>query len=199
MKNEQRANWTWADFIKRFKAKRLGFGDIDPLGIRIGLLSLPSMAGLLLIDSESDLFSTRLTILIAIIIFVFITALFGTFSAHAKWPRVNFVSTIWMIVWPFLVGVIWTPMLGGYLLWVNALCGEQNKIILTGPVIEKTVGGGRYTGKDYFITIKPDNRPVKLAVTPNDYANYPLGSMYSREMIHGGLGIYYSWGIGMWK
>lgn len=199
MKDEQRENWTWADFIKRYKVKRLGFGDIDPLGIRVGLLSLPSGAGLLLIDSENDLFGSTLTTLIVIIFFVFITILLGALSAHAKWPRANLTSTIWMIIWPLVVAVIWTPMLGGYLLWINALCGEQNKVILSGSVIEKTVGGGRYTGKDFFITITSDNRPVKLIVSSDDYANYALGSLYSREMIHGGLEIYYSWGTRIWK
>lgn len=200
MRIEQHANWSWADFIKRFKAKRLGFKDIDPLWIRVDLpYLLVSWTGLLLIDSESDWLRSTSAMLIAIIFIIFLIVLYGTLSAHAKWPRDSLASTVWMIAWPPILGVIYALLGAGYILWINALIGEQNKTILTGAVIEKGVGGGRYTGKDYFLTIKSDNRPVRLAVTADDYTNYSVGSLYSREMIHGGLGIYYSWGIGIWK
>lgn len=197
---EQHANWSWADFAKRFKEKRLGFKDIDPLTIRIELpFLLFSGLGLLLIDSEGNWFISTSAMLVAIIFIVIYIALCGTLSAHAKWPRDNVASTFWMIAWPPIVGGMFALLCAGFMLWINAFIGEQNKIILTGTVIEKEAGGGRYTGKDYYLTIKSENRPVRLAVTADDYTNYSVGSLYSREMIHGGLGIYYSWGIGVWK
>ncbi len=200
MRVEQNGNWSWVDFFKRYKVKRLGFGDIDPLTKRVVLPFLAgSWIGLLLIDSESDLFTFLPAKLIAIVFIAFLTALHGALSAHTKWPRDGLVSTVWMILWPPLLGIIYALLGAGYILWVNALLGDHNKIIITGPVVEKAIGGGRYTGKDYFLTIKVDNRMVRLTVTTDDYANYPLGSLYSRQMIHGGLGIYYSWGIDIWK
>lgn len=200
MRSSNVKDWTWVDFVKRFKAKELGFVDIDPLGKKVGFpLLLVSWAGLLLIDSESDLFASTSAKLFAILFLAFLIAVHGMLSAHAKWPRTSLASTVWMIVWPPLFGVIYALLGGGYLLWANALLGEQNKTILAGTVIEKGVGGGRYTGKDYFMTIKSANRPVRLSVTADDYTNYPLGTLYSRETIHGGLGIYYSWGIEIWK
>src|SRR5574340_542943 len=122
MRIEQHANWSWADFIKRFKAKRLGFKDIDPLWIRVDLpYLLVSWAGLLLIDSESDWLRSSSAMLIAIIFLVFLIALYGTLSAHAKWPRDNLASTVWMIAWPPILGVIYALLGAGYILWINAL------------------------------------------------------------------------------
>lgn len=194
MKIAQHKYWTWADFIKRFKKKRLGFVDIDPLWIRVALPLLVVSGGApLLIDSESDLFSTQPSKLTAIIFLFFSLAIHGALSAHAKWPRASLVSSVWMIVWPIILGVIHAGFGLGFILWINALAGEQNKIILTGPIIEKNTGGGRHTGKDYFLTVKSTNRLVKLAVSAEDYKNYPIGPVYSKEMIYGGLGIYYSW------
>lgn len=194
MKIAQHKYWTWADFIKRYKEKRLGFVDIDPLWIRVALpLLVVSGGGVLLIDSESDLFSTPPSKLTAIIFLIFSLIIHGVLSAHAKWPRASLISSVWMIVWPVILGVIHAGYGLGFILWINALIGEQNKIILTGPVIEKKIGGGRYTGKDYFITVKYTNRSVKLAVTAEDYKAHPLGTLYSREMVYGGLGIYYWW------
>ena len=200
MSTEQKIAWSWDDFFKRFKEKRLGFNDIDPLGKRVDLpYLLVSWTGLLLIDSESDLLRSTSAMLISIILLTFLIALNGTLSAHAKWPRASLASSAWMITWPPLLGVIYALLGAGYILWINALFGDHSETIITGPVIEKSEGGGRYTGVDYFLTIKTNDRPVRLAVTANDYTNHSLGSIYSREMIHGGLGIYYSWGIGMWK
>lgn len=193
-------NWTWSDFRKRYERKRLGFIDIDPLTKRIALPFLSgSWIGLLLIDSESDLFTSTPAKSIAIIVIAFFTALFGALSAHSKWPRDSLASIAWMVLWPPLFGVIYALLGAGYILWVNALLGDHSKITITGPVVEKIVGGGRYTGKDYFLTINSNNRIIRLAVTTDDYAAYPVGALYSRQMIHGGLGIYYSWGVGIWK
>ena len=44
-----------------------------------------------------------------------------------------------------------------------------------------------------------DTQLITLNVTSDEYGNYPLGSVYRREMIRGGLGIYYSWGLWAWK
>lgn len=197
---QKNAKWTWMDFLKRFEEKKLGFADIDPLWIRLALpFLLISGAGPLLIDSENDLLSTRSSMSIAIVFLIFSLAMHGMLSGHAKWPRPSLISTVWMIIWPILLGVIHAGLALGYILWINALFGEQKRIIISGPVIMKDIGGGRYTGKDHYLTIKHADRPVKLAVTAEDYTNYPLGTLYSRKMIYGGLGIYYSWGSGLWK
>lgn len=87
--------------------------------------------------------------------------------------------------------------MGGFPILANALTGEAERVYVAGPVIEKKGGSGaRFTGHNYYLTIRYEGRPVCLTVSKADYDSHPVGWTYGREMRRGGYGYFYEWYFG---
>lgn len=88
----------------------------------------------------------------------------------------------------------------GYFLFWNTISGSSEDVLVSGPIVRMEVGtGGRFMGKQHFVSIYYDERDVKLTVAPEEYKQLSLSQTYFREMKLGGLGYYYNWGSSWWK
>lgn len=193
-------DWSLANFKRRFSARELGFKDIDPLSIRLGApLLVFSLLGALAIDSESGTWGTPMSLAIAVFLFLSYVTVLYLLSFHSNLSRFSAMGRLWMLVWPIFLSGLLTLMSTGLILWINVFFGSQDEVLVSGYVVERDVGGGRYTGKDYYLAVNYDQRKIRLAVSEDEYFNHPLGSRYEKQMTQGGLGLYYVLGIGAWK
>jgi hypothetical protein len=87
----------------------------------------------------------------------------------------------------------------GYYQLANALLGPKESVLVSGPILAKEVTITRHTGRDYYITLRVEGREVVLAVSDGEYQGLDVGQSYSREMIRGAFGVYYTWGVPWWK
>lgn len=102
-------------------------------------------------------------------------------------------AAIFAVFFSYICGI-------GYFIFWNAVSGNGKKTLVSGPIVHMEIQRSTlYTGKPYYITLRYENRDVKLTVPPEEYAQLSPGQTYYREMHLGGLGYYYNWGSKWWK
>lgn len=206
------SRWTWSDFIRRCRSRSLGWDDLPPLSNRVIIpWFIFCGLGLALIDTEEGLFKSILVpftwICLWISVFGFLSycgppkkplniikpLLLGLVGFSPKSP-LEIKSIIWMIAWPVVVGVVYAYMTIGIFLWVNALAGSHETVLVHGPVIAKAKGGSsRYGGVASYLTITFEHRLVSLKVPQREYEQMRVGDEYAVKMKRGALGYFYRW------
>ena len=101
---------------------------------------------------------------------------------------------MWAVFAPVIGAVIVSLSTVGYFGWINTLSGPVEPVQVSGPIIEKKKGmGTRFSGYNYVVTVRFEDRPVCLNVSKGEYDAVPLGAVYGREMRRGGFGYFYQW------
>jgi len=93
---------------------------------------------------------------------------------------------------PLLSAAFIILFMGGHLMAFNALLGNQEKIIITGDIIDMNISHGR-SSTEYLVTITDDNthKIMKLETSVNKFNKYKLGDKYQDTWLKGSLGFIY--------
>lgn len=192
--------WSWKGFWQRFKLKRLDGSDHEGLFLRIVIpVGLLSMVALILIDIEcsADDWMKYFTV---IYIWPPLTIL-GWLVAYRTlaWQK-NWWERFWLVITPILLGWLGRYIAVGYIILTNAILEEEGPVYVSGRVIEQQKGQTRFTGFNYYLTVRYEERHVCLNVNQTDYLAHPVGTTYGREMRKGRYGYFYQWHPGaIWK
>lgn len=189
--------WTWRRFLERYKKRELDSNDTDGLFKRVGMPILGgSILCAILIDAECEAGDWAATFLLQWFAPAVVALILMISNRVANWRRHLGYKIFFTVVSVFL-GSFFTWGLLGYVILANALTGEAERVYVAGPVIEKKGGSGaRFTGHNYYLTIRYEGRPVCLTVSKADYDSHPVGWTYGREMQRGGYGYFYEWYFG---
>ena len=190
------SKWTWADFVRRCRSRTLGRQDIDALFYRI-LLPWWVINGLggLFIDVEVRPFLDLTGRYVLFTLAPLWIGLMGLLSYCAP-PRKSSESfpLAWMFIWPVVVGFILAFMSVIGVVWVNALFGSQETVLVHGPVIAlHKPNNTRFSGMSRDLTISFEHRLVTLSVPARDYEQIRVGDEYAVKMKRGALGYLYRW------
>ena len=185
--------WTWHGFWARLHARQLGSKDFDALTWRLLIpILLPSGLVIFFLDGECLVGDKGGEIGL-----MFVTPLFALifgWLSYCTRRSPGLVYKALAIVIPLIAAMMYGWMTLGYFSWANALVGPGDAVQVSGPVIEKTKGmGTRFSGYNYVVTVRFEDRPVCLNVSKGEYDAVPLGSVYGREMRRGGFGYFYQW------
>jgi hypothetical protein len=192
-----KSKWTWQEFWLRFKSKDLGEIDNDPLFWRVFIpAAFLGAIGWLFIDAEGAAGDWMTDVTLTYLWPPF-TALGWVLVYRTKGWRQHWGLRLWLILAPIPMGGIAAFCMGGFPILANALTGGTERVYVAGPVIEKKGGSGaRFTGYNYYLTIRYEGRPVCLTVSKADYDSHPVGWTFGREMRRGGYGYFYEWYFG---
>lgn len=186
--------WTWNGFWVRLQARQLGSKDFDAMFWRVLLpLMIPAGVTVYFLDIECSIndWATSITLVWVGPIFIVLGWWLAYLSTASK---CSWVWRTWAYMAPVPLGLLFAFLTNGYCAWANALTGPVEPVQISGPVIEKKKGmGTRFSGYNYVVTVRFEDRPVCLNVSKDEYDVVPLGAVYGREMRRGGFGYFYQW------
>lgn len=201
MKTETvKEKWSWQAFRKRFKARSLTDADLDALfwWVFIPFIATTLLEGFVLYEENAaGDWAIRMSLIWITPIAI---SIMGVLSYHAMPPHPGIYRKIWAVVGPIVAGLICAYGAMGYFLFANALTGSQEKILVSGPVVQKTTGYTRFTGHSHYLTIGYAGRQVGFSVSKAEDDAHKIGDTYGQYMNRGGFGYFYRWeAFGIWK
>lgn len=188
-------------FWQRFREGSLTQDDL--LGDKVfwyGMLPFiaPSFLGLVLTDNEKALGDAAAEI--ALLLFGIPMAVVCLLLNARCLPKdIHFLWKTLRIAFALLFAFTLSFSSMGYIVLWNAVTGSDQAVMVSGPVVNLKSEGARWAGREYLVTIRHGGREVKLSALPSEFAGLKRGDTYGKTMKLGGMGYYYSWGLGFWK
>ncbi len=185
--------WTWVGLWGRLQTRKLRSKDLDALFWRVFLpLMIPSGISGFFIDAECAMWDSgeRMGLTFVAPLLLLPLGLLSYCTARSS----GVPGKMWAVFAPVIGAVIVSLSTVGYFGWINTLSGPVEPVQVSGPIIEKKKGmGTRFSGYNYVVTVRFEDRPVCLNVSKGEYDAVPLGAVYGREMRRGGFGYFYQW------
>lgn len=96
------------------------------------------------------------------------------------------------ILVPFLSAAFVILFMGGHLMAINALIGNQKEVMIGGKIVDMSISRGRSL-VTYKAKVKVNNtdKIKKLEITGNEYKSYKVGDTYQKTWLRGSLGFIY--------
>lgn len=104
----------------------------------------------------------------------------------------NRSSTGIKILIPFLSTAFIILFMGGQLMAINALIGNQEEVVISGEIVDLSIRRGR-SSVFYMAKVMVNNSDDvrKLEITRNEYMSYSAGDIYQKAWLKGSLGFIY--------
>lgn len=176
-------------FFRRWRERALSQRDFERIFFVLLVIALPGGGSEVFINAERGLYDAMQPLMFGLIIPFAIGFYLLAYRSYLR-VGIRYSKFIWFS-FPVAATIVFSLLLPGNLLWINAFSASWKDTIVQGPITQtRTQGKGRTS---YFVIVSYNGHPVELKIHRKEYQQLNVGEVYSREMKLGGLGYYWDW------